>query len=297
MEQTDPTTGAPLPADAIQRILFIASGAHVYNIPPLTSNKGYTAAGWTERQIFTARLRVLETAWETPAAAAPVPVGVGSAVIPVAPGAPAGLATKENHIKVDIVLEDPSNGQLFAAAPYTSISAVEPVLDSSRFFAVRVMDGQGRRAVLGLGFEERSEAFDFGVALQEAQKSLGLLDATHAKQAAENTKRAEEERNKDYSLKEGETITINFAGSKIGRRSRPDADTNGAGAGAAASGAALQAFSLPPPPSAPRSSNSGGGSSFLPPPPSASAVREQKREKRKSAQDLGFDDGQFGEFA
>ncbi|KAK1982841.1 hypothetical protein LZ30DRAFT_589698 [Colletotrichum cereale] len=270
MEQIDPTTGAPLPADAIQRILFIASGAHVYNIPPMTSNKGYTAAGWTERQIFTARLRVLETAWETAAAAAPTPVG-------------------ENHIKVDIVLEDPSNGQLFAAAPYTSISAVEPVLDSSRFFAVRVMDGQGRKAVLGVGFEERSEAFDFGVALQEAQKSLGLLDASHAKQAAENSKRAEEEKNKDYSLKEGETITINFGGSKIGRRSRPDADADGP---AAASGAGLQAFSLPPPPSAPKGSNS-----FLPPPPSASNVREQKREKRKSAQDLGFDDGQFGEFA
>ncbi|KAK2059785.1 DUF1681-domain-containing protein [Colletotrichum caudatum] len=265
MEQIDPTTGAPLPADAIQRILFIASAAHVYNIPPMTSNKGYTAAGWTERQIFTARLRVLETAWETTAAAAPTPIGV------------------------DIVLEDPSNGQLFAAAPYTTISAVEPVLDSSRFFAVRVMDGQGRKAVLGIGFEERSEAFDFGVALQEAQKSLGLLDASHAKQAAENSKRAQEEKNKDYSLKEGETITINFGGSKIGRRSRPETDAKGA---AAASGAGLQAFSLPPPPSAPKS-----GNSFLPPPPTASNVREQKREKRKSAQDLGFDDGQFGEFA
>ncbi|KAK1999080.1 DUF1681-domain-containing protein [Colletotrichum falcatum] len=289
MEQIDPTTGAPLPADAIQRILFIASGVHVYNIPPMTSNKGYTAAGWTERQIFTARLRVLETAWETVAAPAPTPVGVGSAVIPVAPGAPAGITNKENHIKVDIVLEDPSNGQLFAAAPYTAISAVEPVLDSSRFFAVRVMNGQGRKAVLGVGFEERSEAFDFGVALQEAQKSLGLLDATHAKQAAENSKRAAEEKNRDYSLKEGETITINFGGSKLGRRSRPEADAKGP---EAASGAALQAFSLPPPPSAPK-----GGNGFLPPPPSASNVREQKREKRRSAQDLGFDDGQFGEFA
>ncbi|KAK1721042.1 hypothetical protein BDP67DRAFT_390754 [Colletotrichum lupini] len=270
MEQLDPTTGNPLPADAIQRILFIASGAHVYNIPPLTSNKGYTAAGWTDRQIFTARLRVLETAWETAAAARPTP----------------------NHIKVDIVLEDPSNGQLFAAAPYTSINAVEPVLDSSRFFAVRVMDGQGRKAVLGVGFEERSEAFDFGVALQEAQKSLGLLDASHAKQAAENSKRAEEEKNKDYSLKEGETITINFGGSKIGRRARTESGSEIPGGGAGG----LQGFSLPPPPSAPKSSG-GAGSFGLPPPPSAANIRDKKRENRKSAQDLGFDDGQFGEFA
>ncbi|KAH9242221.1 hypothetical protein K456DRAFT_1821743 [Colletotrichum gloeosporioides 23] len=267
METTDPATGAPLPADAIQRILFLASGAHVYNIPPLASNKGYTAAGWTERQIFTARLRVLETAWETAAAAQP------------------------NHIKVDIVLEDPSNGQLFAAAPYTSITVVEPVLDSSRFFAIRVQDGQGRKAVLGIGFEERSEAFDFGVALQEAQKSLGLLDASHAKQAAENSKRAEEEKTKDYSLKEGETITINFGGSKLGRRSRGPSAASLTGP---PDGASLQAFSLPPPPAAPKSSGNG---SFLPPPPTSQSVRDQKREKRKSAQDLGFDDGQFGEFA
>ncbi|KAF6822452.1 hypothetical protein CPLU01_12007 [Colletotrichum plurivorum] len=293
METTDPATGAPLPADAIQRILFLASGAHVYNIPPLASNKGYTAAGWTDRQIFTARLRVVETAWETAAPPQPVPVGVGSAVIPVAPGAPSGVVSKENHIKVDIVLEDPSNGQLFAAAPYTSISAVEPVLDSSRFFAVRVQDGQGRRAVLGVGFEERSEAFDFGVALQEAQKSLGLLDASQAKKAAENSKRAEEEKAKDYSLKEGETITINFAGSKIGRRSRP----SDASQTTPPSGADLQAFSLPPPPGAAPKSGGGGNGAFLPPPPSAASARDQKREKRKSAQDLGFDDGQFGEFA
>ncbi|EXF80129.1 hypothetical protein CFIO01_09101 [Colletotrichum fioriniae PJ7] len=295
MEQIDPTTGNPLPTDAIQRILFIASGAHVYNIPPLTSNKGYTAAGWTDRQIFTARLRVLETAWETTAAARPTPVGVGSAVVPVAPGAPAGITSKENHIKVDIVLEDPSNGQLFAAAPYTSINAVEPVLDSSRFFAVRVMDGQGRKAVLGVGFEERSEAFDFGVALQEAQKSLGLLDASHAKQAAETSKRAEAEKNKDYSLKEGETITINFGGSKIGRRARTESGSEIPGGGA---GGGLQGFSLPPPPSAPKSSSGAGAGSFgLPPPPSAANIRDKKRENRKSAQDLGFDDGQFGEFA
>ncbi|KAL0944491.1 uncharacterized protein CTRU02_202378 [Colletotrichum truncatum] len=290
MESTDPATGAPLPADAIQRILFLASGAHVYNIPPLASNKGYTAAGWTERQIFTARLRVIETAWETNAPPVPTPVGSGSAVIPVAPGAPAGIATKENHIKVDIVLEDPSNGQLFAAAPYTSISVVEPVLDSSRFFAVRVQDGQGRKAVLGIGFEERSEAFDFGVALQEAQKSLGQLDASQAKKAAENSKRAEEEKAKDYSLKEGETITINFGGSKIGRRSRP----SDASQTTPPSGAALQAFSLPPPPGASKSTGNGG---FLPPPPSAASARDQKREKRRSVQDLGFDDGQNGEFA
>ena len=125
---------------------------HVYNIPPLTSTKGYTTADWTvdpERHIFTARLQLIETA--TP------PAGGG-----------------EDSVKADVVLEDAAAGQLFAAAPYESADVVEPALESSRFFALRVRDPSGRRAMLGIGFEERPDAFDFSVALQEARKTLGL---------------------------------------------------------------------------------------------------------------------------
>jgi len=37
---------------------------------------------------------------------------------------------------------------------------------------------------------------------------------------------------------------------------------------------------------------------FLPPPPSAREVKEERRRSRQnfSPQDLGFDDGEFGEF-
>lgn len=256
----DPSTGQPLPDDAIQRILFIGPQTHVYNIPPLTSTKGYTAAQWTadnnKRLIFTARLRVLETAWEDPADA-------------------------KDRLKIDILLEDPKTGQLFAAAPYTSPAIVEPVLDSSRFFALRVQDPSGRKATLGVGYEDRSEAFDFGVALQEARKSLGLDDGAAAQAAPAKP----QEEKKDYSLKDGETITINLGG-KFARR-RPQQEES------SSSGGDLSSFALPPPPG-----GSSGGNSFLPPPPPPAGSNTLSREqKRRSAQDLGFDDGKFGEFA
>ncbi|KAI8961606.1 DUF1681-domain-containing protein [Daldinia sp. FL1419] len=265
MESIDPATGKTLPSDAIQRVLFVATPVHVYNIPPMTPGKGHVAATWTgegsnDRQIFTARMRVIETA------------------IPAADG--------DEQVKTDIVLEDASTGQLFAAAPYTASAVVEPVSDSSRFFALRVQDEAGRKASLGIGFEERSEAFDFGVSLQEAQKSLGWSNAAGAqaarKQAVEKKDGAEK---RDLSLKEGETITINLPG-RFGRR-KPEPPPQGAG------GEGLSSFSLPPPPSGSPSS-APRGSGILPPPPTS---HSSTRAKRLSAQDLGFDDGKFGEFA
>ncbi|KAJ9148908.1 Adaptin ear-binding coat-associated protein 2 [Pleurostoma richardsiae] len=285
MQSIDPATGRPLPPDAIQRVLFVASSVHVYNIPPLTSTKGYTAATWTEdprRHIFTARLRVVETAVPSQ-----TPGGGG-----------AGAGDEDETVKTDVVLEDPSTGQLFAAAPYTDPGAVEPALDSSRFFALRVQDPSGRKAVLGFGFEERSAAFDFGVALQEAGKSLGLGGSAsggggvaQGQNAAKAAAQAREEEKRDYSLKEGETITVNLGGTRFGRRAggRPQQEET---AGPAAD---LSSFSLPPPPSAAASRSS--GSSFLPAPPSARDVRSQQETEKKTAQELGFDDGQFGEFA
>ncbi|KAL6851355.1 hypothetical protein ACO1O0_008483 [Amphichorda felina] len=256
MELLDPATGSPLPSDAIQRILFLANAVHVYNIPPLPSTRGHSAASWTadpSRHIFTARLRVLET-------------------------------SHADTLKVDLVLEDSSTAALFAACPYTGPSAVEPVIDSSRFFAVTVRDPTGRKAVLGIGFEERGEAFDLGVALQEARRALGWESGPGALGGGKKKGAAAEE-DKDYSLKDGETITVNIGSTGIGRRRAQQQQS------AAAAEGSLQSFALPPPPGS--SSSSTGGGFNLPPPPSAEDVKR----KRRSAQELGFDDGQFGEFA
>jgi adaptin ear-binding coat-associated protein 1/2 len=269
METVDPATGQSLPPDAIQRILFIAPKVHVYNIPPLTSTKGYVAASWTadpKRQIFTARLRILETA------------------IPIPNSNPSSPTASDEKVKTDIVLEDPSTGQLFAAAPYSSVAVVEQVLDSSRFFAVTVVGDGNRKAVLGIGFEERSEAFDFSVALQEVRKTLGLASAAGKKGTGKAKENEKVEEKRDFSLKEGETITVNIGG-KSGKWGKGAGRSEDAGTGG---------FSLPPPP---------GCGGLLPPPPTAQEVRAQKRLSQTmtlpalgSIEDMGFDDGEFGEF-
>lgn len=259
---TDPTTSLPLPSDAIQRILHICPKVHVFQIPPLTTTKGHTAAQWTQNPpIFTARLRVFETTYQASS-------NLRSA----------STKPQQEPIRVSILLEDPSSGELFAAAPYTHPSTVEQCIDSSRFFAVRVVGEGGMKAMLGIGFEERSEAFDFGIALQDASKVLGFAKAQETGPGVRNMRNGrpmpekKEEEKRDYSLKDGEMITVNIGGK------------GGKTEGSSLRSASIDASAVP----------------FLAPPPSASDVkREMQKESElqtKTAEELGFDDGEFGEF-
>ncbi|KAK4544911.1 hypothetical protein LTR36_003816 [Oleoguttula mirabilis] len=250
----DPATGRPLPDSdsAFQRVLFVTNNVHVYGIPPITSTKGFSAGSWTSptqptaQQIFTARLRVLET-------------------------------TVDSNVKVDIVLEDSSTGDLFAAAPYTSEAVVQQANDSSRFFAVRVQGEGGMKATLGIGFEDRSPAFDFSIGLGEARKVLGMEPNTGGQpgRGAHGSGITEEESKTDFSLKKGEQIHI-----QVGQKGRRAASPNTA----ARSDDGVALFSIAPPPPAGKAQS--GLPSIAPPP----AVEKQ------SAQDFGFDDGEFGEF-
>ena len=153
-------------------------------------------------------------------------------------------------------------------------------VDSSRFFAIRVVGGGGRKATLGIGFEERPDAFDFGISLQDAGKVLGFEEKTLGQQGRGGSQKGpvKQEVKRDYSLKEGETITVNLP-SRAGRARDTQGETRqGGGEGV-----------LP----------------LLPPPPSAADVRKDMDDafggsaaplKTPTAEELGFDDGEFGEF-
>lgn len=146
---------------------------HVYQIPPLTSNRGHRADGWdVDAPLWTGRIKALES--------------LGNA-----------------NSTLDLRLEDAEDGQLFANGPYEGSYCVEPVRDSSRFFVLRVVDGS-KRAFLGIGFEERGDAFDLMALLQDFDRRRPTAKPTTITAAIAPPQAT------DYSLKPGETITLNM---------------------------------------------------------------------------------------
>ncbi|VDN26690.1 unnamed protein product [Gongylonema pulchrum] len=107
--------------------------------------------------------------------------------------------------KLELRLEDRASGQLFAKCPvdeYPGIS-IEPVVDSSRYFVVRLKNDNGQTAFIGMGFADRSDSFDLNVALQEHFSYI-------QKSAAFDSEKLSDQPKLDLGFKEGQTITINF---------------------------------------------------------------------------------------
>ncbi|KAG1142094.1 hypothetical protein G6F38_007974 [Rhizopus arrhizus] len=151
--------------------------------------------------------------------------------------------------KCEIRLEDNSNGELFAVCPYEIHSnSVEAVLDSSRYFVLKI-ENEGRHAFIGMGFQERSDAFDFNVTLQDFVKQL-RAEKEAIERAADPTPK------KDYGLKDGQTINITI-GNLGAKRTRPRPANN--------------------------STNGDGLVPLLPPPPSASQVKQQQQQQQQGS--------------
>ncbi|KIM27512.1 hypothetical protein M408DRAFT_329961 [Serendipita vermifera MAFF 305830] len=193
--------------DEVESVLFVQREISVYRVPPLTSMDGYKAADWgLDQPLWKGRLRILE---------------------------------KESS-GVIIVLEDGQTGTTFARAPYTDEGAVQPSLDSSRYFVLRVQDPTtGNKAHIGIGFTDRTESLDFKIALQDYEKRK------NAPAKAEKEKEAVASGPKvDYSLKEGQTFKISIPGGRFASSSTSKPET--ASSSTAGSGSIPL---LPPPPS------------------------------------------------
>lgn len=215
-----------------ESISLVKQEVFVYNIPPRQSIKVVRAADWNLAEPnWTGRMKV------------------------VAKGE-----------KCFIKLEDKITGELFAICPVRAFPGtdVEPVSDSSRYFVLKLEDTSGQHAFVGMGFSDRGDAFDFNVALQD-----------HFKKLKQSTEIMKEQQNptpsKDYSLKEGEKIKINFGGMKgsgIAHSTKP-ISTGGIGLGPSGL--------LPPPP----------GSSSVTPLPSVTPPSQSSQHPVTSNDDWG----------
>ncbi|CAK5277276.1 unnamed protein product [Mycena citricolor] len=215
--------------DEIESILFIGREVSVFKIPPLKANEGHRAGEWGDlaTPLWKGRIRIIEKS--------------------------AGAT---------LMFEDPQT--VFAKADYDIAKpCVEAVLDSSRYFVVRVEDS-GRKAYIGMGFQERTDSFDFNVALQ---------DYTKRRKAALNPPTPDDEQpsphiptgpKKDYSLKEGQTFSIAIPGrgNRSSATSTASTASNLLGDMSSLGGSSTSSTSSP-----------GGGVPLLPPPPSSGRRR------------------------
>eukprot|EP01035_Chromulina_nebulosa_P026075 gene26075-34089_t len=123
----------------------------------------------------------------------------------------------------NIILLD-ANNQVFAVCPVTDESAVEKTLDSSRYFALRIVNPAGKKAYIGIAFNERNDAFDFNVTLAEHRamierenSSFGHVDSNDKTSSLISPLR-------DLTMKEGEKVTIKISGTN--RRERQTSGTS-----------------------------------------------------------------------
>lgn len=162
--------------------LLVIREVAVYKIPPRPTSGGYKCGEWLQSdKIWSGRLRVVSS----------------------------------NNNRCEIRLEDPNSGDLFAACfinPGGREQAVEPALDSSRYFVLRIEDGRGKHAFVGLGFGERNEAFDFNVALSDWEKYVKREEEREADGGDEKVGGGNIDIHPavNHRLKEGETIRINL---------------------------------------------------------------------------------------
>jgi hypothetical protein len=134
-----------------------------FRIPPRSSSQGHRAGDWDKTPVWKGRMRIIE-----------------------------------KNDKASILLEHEDKPGLFAACPVHSDPnkppSFEGVLDSSRYFVLRLEDGKGNYAYIGIGFNTRDEAFEFKVSLRDFTKSVN--DEIVAKEEAKTAPKM------DFSLKE-----------------------------------------------------------------------------------------------
>ncbi|CAM9240748.1 unnamed protein product [Ectocarpus sp. 13 AM-2016] len=187
----------------IEQPLLTIKEVFVYRVPPLRASSGHRAEEWgLANPVFTEG--VLKIAQ----------VGNACCLRLFKPPPEGELgATPELFAQCEVRLDGGRTLQVY----------VESVIDSSRYFVLRCEDkASGRHAYVGVGFRERSSAFDFKAVLDDFVRFLDR------QKRAEETSAIEEEEGeeklgpvkpmKDLSIAEGQKLHIGLKVRESGGR-------------------------------------------------------------------------------
>lgn len=249
-----------------QKVLSIPE-VFVYKVPPLRSASGHRAEDWSlDSPIFTGCLRCYQ-------ADTKLRIVLYS------------LKDTANRSVADDNVIEFAECPIEVKAKETITSFVDAVIDSSRYYVLRVKDPRSSRTtMIGIGFRERESAFDFKSVLNDYLRYVDRMElasmslANDFKKRVEGDSEEEDENNelthgssaasvpsKDLSIKSGEKIKVLVP--VRGSRAKVASETTGTGTENAVSKGPISVgnrngTTLLPPPSAAK---------LLPPPQGGSA--------------------------
>lgn len=135
---------------AVEILLLTITETFVYKVPPLKSASGHRAEEWgLDNPLFTGLLRVYQS-------------DLRLRIVLYTYKNPASLSTSIDNLVVfgECPIEVKPREDI--------IAFVDAVIDSSRYFVLRIKDPNSSRSVnIGVGFRERDTAFDFKSSLNE----------------------------------------------------------------------------------------------------------------------------------
>lgn len=120
-------------SDEVERTLCQLPSVFIYKVPPRRSAEGYRASEFPPDHIWTGKLKIV---------------------------------AKGRDASVFLIDQD---NNIFAHSPVTE-GSIERTIDSGRYFVLKIVNPQGKHAYIGMAMNERNDAFDFNVAIQEHKR-------------------------------------------------------------------------------------------------------------------------------
>jgi len=167
--------------------------AFIYKCPARTSAQGYKASDWTEQ------------------------VAIVKVVV----------VTKGRDVLIKLYRAE--GDKLFAICPIRKggPAGIEPVTDSSRYFCLRLENDKGNHAFVGIGFNRREDAFDLKSSIADAQKQAEAEE----KGVAGGIDLGIGDMGGDFSLKQGQSLSIKIGGTASGKTISKPAASGSSGGG------------------------------------------------------------------